>query len=80
MSQSFAQSVGAFIGKTGAYAGHVACVTATATGRAGADLVSGVADGYVTKAAELSERRAAARAQLQAEFKKLPTAKKSAAA
>ena len=79
MSQSFAQSVGAFIGKTGAYAGHAVCVTASATGRAGADLVNGVAEGYTTKAAELAERRAAARAQLQAEFKKLPAAKKSAA-
>ena len=79
MSQSIASSIGSFIGKTGAYAGHAVCVTATATGRAGADLVTGARDGYVAKAAELSERRAAARAELQAEFKKLPAAKKAAA-
>lgn len=73
-------SVGSFIGKTGAYAGHAACVTVSATGRAGADLLAGVQDGYVTKSAELSERRAAARAALTASGVKLSERKTKAIA
>lgn len=54
---TFGRTIGAAIGKSAAYVGHAACVSASYTGRFGADLVAGTSEGYATKAAELAERR-----------------------
>ena len=56
---TFGRSIGDAIGKSVAYVGHAACVSASYTGRFGSDLVAGAQDGYSTKAAELAERRLA---------------------
>ena len=60
-STTFGRAIGAAIGMTAAYAGHTTISAACYTGRFGADIVGGATEGYTAKAAELRERREAAR-------------------
>lgn len=62
-TSTIGKTIGAAIGKGAAYTAHGAIRAAQGTGRFGQDLVTGAAEGYTTKSAELAAARAAIAAE-----------------